>query len=113
MLSSRSESVEEYAADRLGFFAVSQYFPIACGEVQWDFDSGFRPIGRLHRTVGVFGVVAAARERDDFVMQRREVTDGIGRRRVPGQRQCLAATAAEILLATRAAPAWLLHPGGA
>src|SRR5262249_30702893 len=49
-------------------------------------------------------------ELDDLRVAGREVTDRVGGGGVAGQREGLAAAAAEIDLAARTARAWLLHP---
>src|SRR5438067_9678675 len=50
------------------------------------------------------------RKLGELAMIGREVAHGIGCASVTGEREGLAAAAAEIQFATRAASAWLLHP---
>src|SRR4051812_33980850 len=67
----------------------------------------------LHAPVDVRRIAANRGELGDPGMVGREMADRVGRARVAGEREGLTAAAAEILLASRAARARLLHPGGA
>ena len=53
-----------------------------------------------------------SRQRGDILVAWREMADRVGRAGVTGERERLAAAAAEIDLAPRTACARLLHPGG-
>ena len=66
-----------------------------------------------HPPVGVGRVVLQSRQRGDILVAWREMADRVGRAGVTGERERLAAAAAEIDLAPRTACARLLHPGGA
>src|SRR6185436_20845290 len=66
----------------------------------------------LHAPVDVRRIAANRGEFGDPGMVGREMADRVGRARVTGEREGLAAAAAEILLAPRAARAGFLHPGG-
>jgi hypothetical protein len=65
-----------------------------------------------HPPIGVGRVVLHSRQRGDILVAWREMADRVGRAGVPGERERLAAAAAEIDLAPRTACARLLHPGG-
>src|SRR5580704_9319327 len=65
-----------------------------------------------HPPVGVGRVVLHSRQRGDILVAWREMADRVGRAGVTGERERLAAAAAEIDLAPRTACARLLHPGG-
>ncbi len=52
-------------------------------------------------------------ERGNLLVMRCEMADRIGRKRIAGNRESLAAAAAEIDVAPRATSARLLHPVGA
>ena len=65
-----------------------------------------------HPPVGVGRVVLHSRRRGDILVAWREMADRVGRAGVTGERERLAAAAAEIDVAPRTACARLLHPGG-
>jgi hypothetical protein len=62
--------------------------------------------------IGVGRVVLHSRQRGDILVAWREMADRVGRASVTGERERLAAAAAEIDLALPTACARLLHPGG-
>src|SRR5208282_181955 len=81
----------------------------------WHFGARLgRAVARLsHSPIGVGRVFLHRRKRDDVIVARREMADRVGRAGVAGERESLAAAAAEVDVAPRAASARLLHPGGA